>query len=284
MFCGTNRGVIAWYDFENNKLTKEVEFTAHLDSVRTINYHPQRKVLMTTARDGAVKLWDASSDNVQPKILGNLVLHIENVPAASFVNNDLVLTGSWDQKLALWSIKDLLKWLSSLNKFKTKPLHTSSIHLEFSFQRSADNRWKSIKNDPFFHQHLTFKDSFLIVGKHQIVLDIDENFSPTWLPQQKFIDSPCMLGQNYVLVVSLVLFLTKLSIEYLANRIVLQFLQLGQNLPLQKIKINKNCPFFCLSLFVSIDQPEQTEKLFTFNIKLYFFLFRRRTTIEPNMV
>lgn len=109
VFCGTSRGVIAWYDFQNNKLSKEVEFAAHLDSVRTINYHPQRKVLMTTARDGAVKLWDASSDDIQPKILGNLVLHVENVPAAAFVNNDLVLTGSWDQKLALWNVKDLLK-------------------------------------------------------------------------------------------------------------------------------------------------------------------------------
>jgi WD40 repeat protein len=60
---------------------------------------------MTTARDGSVKIWDAASDDAQPTILGNLVLHCENVPAAAFVNNELVITGSWDQKLALWNVK-----------------------------------------------------------------------------------------------------------------------------------------------------------------------------------
>lgn len=65
--------------------------------------------MLSTGRDGSVKLWDASANDVQPTILGNLVLHNENIPGAGFIGNDMALTGSWDQKLALWNLKDLLK-------------------------------------------------------------------------------------------------------------------------------------------------------------------------------
>lgn len=80
-----------------------------MDSVRTINYHPTKKVMLTTGRDGSAKIWDSSSNEVQPKILGNLVLHSENIPGASFIGEDKIVTGSWDQKLALWDVKDLIK-------------------------------------------------------------------------------------------------------------------------------------------------------------------------------
>ncbi len=61
---------------KNNKLFKEVEWVSHLDSVRTINLHPTKKIFLSTGRDGSAKLWNASSNEVQPLILGNLVLHV----------------------------------------------------------------------------------------------------------------------------------------------------------------------------------------------------------------
>ena len=109
IFCGTSRGAIAWYEMVNNKLVKEAEWTAHMDSVRTINIHPSRKILLTTGRDGSAKLWNAEANNVTPTILGNLVHHTQNVPAAAFIGQDMAITGSWDQALALWNIKDLSK-------------------------------------------------------------------------------------------------------------------------------------------------------------------------------
>jgi WD40 repeat protein len=75
LFCGTSRGKIAWYEVKNNKLVKETEFTAHLDSVRTVNYHPNKKILLSTGRDGSVRLWNAESNTHHPRILGNLALH-----------------------------------------------------------------------------------------------------------------------------------------------------------------------------------------------------------------
>jgi WD40 repeat protein len=82
---------------------------AHFDSVRTVQFHPKRKILLSTGRDGSAKLWDASSDNHHPSILGNLALHSENIPGAAFIGADIVVTGSWDQKLAIWNVKDLIK-------------------------------------------------------------------------------------------------------------------------------------------------------------------------------
>lgn len=60
---------------------------AHLDSVRTINFHPKRKIIMSTGRDGSAKLWNAESNTHHPTIIGNLALHIENIPAAGFIND-----------------------------------------------------------------------------------------------------------------------------------------------------------------------------------------------------
>lgn len=94
---------------KDNKLVKETEFLAHLDSVRTINYHSSRKILLSTGRDGSAKLWNAESNTHHPAILGNLVQHSENIPGAGFVNGELVVTGSWDQQLCLWNVKDLIK-------------------------------------------------------------------------------------------------------------------------------------------------------------------------------
>ena len=108
-FVGTSRGAIAWYEMQNGKLVKQTEWVSHMDSVRTINIHSNKKVLLSTGRDGSAKLWDASKDNEQPDILGNLVLHSENIPAAAFVGQDKVLTGSWDQKLAIWNIKQMIQ-------------------------------------------------------------------------------------------------------------------------------------------------------------------------------
>jgi len=38
-----------------------------------------------------------------------LVLHLENVPAISFIGNETIVTGSWDQKLAIWNVKELIE-------------------------------------------------------------------------------------------------------------------------------------------------------------------------------
>lgn len=109
VFVGTSRGKIAWYEAKGNTLVKETEFLAHLDSVRTIHYHPSRKILLSTGRDGSARLWNAESNTHHPTILGNLALHVENIPAAGFLSPETVVTGSWDQQLAVWNVSSLLK-------------------------------------------------------------------------------------------------------------------------------------------------------------------------------
>lgn len=108
VYCGTSKGTIAWYELNQNKLSKKTEFVSHMDSVRTVNYHPSKRVLLSSGRDGSVKLWNAESNLHHPKILGNLVVHKENVPGAAFLGENSVVTGSWDQSIALWNIQALL--------------------------------------------------------------------------------------------------------------------------------------------------------------------------------
>ena len=108
VFCGTGKGHVLWYEFKNGKLEKETEFLAHMDECRNVNLHPHEKYLLSTGRDGSARIWDCSVEG-KPKLQSNLAYHHENVASTAFLSNELVVTGSWDQNLAVWKYKDLLK-------------------------------------------------------------------------------------------------------------------------------------------------------------------------------
>jgi WD40 repeat protein len=55
-----------------------------MDGVRSLNLHPNKKILLSTGKDGSARVWDCSGIH-HPKILSNLVLHDENVTAGCFM-------------------------------------------------------------------------------------------------------------------------------------------------------------------------------------------------------
>jgi len=45
-----------------------------MDECRSLKLHPTKKMLVSTSRDGSVRLWDCSKEG-RPKLTNNLVCH-----------------------------------------------------------------------------------------------------------------------------------------------------------------------------------------------------------------
>jgi WD40 repeat protein len=78
-----------------------------MDETRSIKLHPKQKLLVSTSRDGSVRLWDCGREG-RPKLTNNLVFHTEKVTEALFME-DWIVTGSWDQNIGLWKMSEFLE-------------------------------------------------------------------------------------------------------------------------------------------------------------------------------
>ena len=103
----TDRGHIAWYEFRDRKFKKETEFVAHLEPVRTLTLHTKLRYLLSGGKEGSARIWDCSFEG-HPRVVGNLALHVENVTRLVFISDELVISSSWDQKIGIWKMSDLL--------------------------------------------------------------------------------------------------------------------------------------------------------------------------------
>ena len=94
--------------FDKGQLKKEIEFAAHVGGVRNVNLHPHQKYLLSSGKDGSVRLWDCNSEG-HPQIISNLVLHNENVTSPIFIGDEFIVTGSWDENIGVWKFQDALQ-------------------------------------------------------------------------------------------------------------------------------------------------------------------------------
>lgn len=78
-----------------------------MDECKSLKLHPTKKLLVSTSRDGSVRLWDCGKEG-SPKLANNLVFHSEKVSEALFME-DWVVTGSWDQCIGMWKMSDFLQ-------------------------------------------------------------------------------------------------------------------------------------------------------------------------------
>ena len=111
----------------------------------------------------------------------------------------MVLTGSWDQDLALWNVKDMIKWANSFMILsKSKGFNFGFVH---SSSCSLD-RVASFKPYPFINDNLTFKHTSVIVVENKVILHVDDKSSSTWFCHEKLIEFISIVGRNWKIIIS----------------------------------------------------------------------------------
>lgn len=76
IFVATEAKFINEYEFKDNTLTLRKKHFAHFDAVKSLTLDGERKRLLSTGRDGSVRLWDCLTDL---KPVASLVGHQDNV-------------------------------------------------------------------------------------------------------------------------------------------------------------------------------------------------------------
>lgn len=78
LYAGCQDKIIREYTLNGNTLhlTRKVE-NYHFDEVKSITHDPKKKLMLSTGRDGAVRLWNITS--LQPVLKCNLIGHEDNV-------------------------------------------------------------------------------------------------------------------------------------------------------------------------------------------------------------
>lgn len=77
----------------------------HFDEIKSVTMDVKGKRMLTSGRDGALRVWNLGYEN--PHLVCNLIGVEDNIGKAVFVGEDkaMVAAGGWDQKLGLWRIK-----------------------------------------------------------------------------------------------------------------------------------------------------------------------------------
>lgn len=75
IFVATEERHIKEFEFKN-KLQLKHKYFAHFDAVKSLTLEGKQKQLLSTGRDGSVRLWDCK-EGLKP--LASLVGHIDNV-------------------------------------------------------------------------------------------------------------------------------------------------------------------------------------------------------------
>jgi len=112
--------------------------------------------------------------------------------------------------------------------------------------------FKSIERNPLVDHHLTFVDSFLEVGKDQLILHIYEDIAPTRFPKQQLIQNPCVLGPDDVIVIPFIFACPELVQSYHPFREMVELFHLDFVLIVQKLKSQSYSLLLVLNLPISV--------------------------------
>lgn len=91
------------FDSAQGEIVLEDRFEGHSNSVRHIVCHPSNnRWVLSCCEDHSMRLWDGEDRSTQLLFTG----HTDLVAWADFLTPTTFVSGSWDQKVALWNIPD----------------------------------------------------------------------------------------------------------------------------------------------------------------------------------
>ena len=87
-----------------SKETSSITFQAHASYITRIRQSPFNESLVgTVSNDNTSKIWDISSNSLCWVLLRTFTGHTAAVSGLEFINSDTIATGSFDQKIQIWS-------------------------------------------------------------------------------------------------------------------------------------------------------------------------------------
>jgi WD40 repeat protein len=88
------------FDFRDYELERVGSFVGHSNSVRNVQVSKNLQHVLSCCEDHSLRVWDYNT--FQPKII--LTGHRDNVSGGAFVNENTIVSSSWDLRVMIWKI------------------------------------------------------------------------------------------------------------------------------------------------------------------------------------
>ena len=75
-------------------------FSGHSSGIRSIEYSRDGKYLLTGCEDHSLRVWDYATGESKFLLSG----HKDVVSGGSFLNQDTIVSSSWDMTVKIWKI------------------------------------------------------------------------------------------------------------------------------------------------------------------------------------
>ncbi|CAI2374585.1 unnamed protein product [Moneuplotes crassus] len=104
-FMTTHQDCVArsWEFSPDDKEFKQLDtFIGHSDTVRYVDFSPSESRCVTACEDHSLRVWDMESQKGEYLLAG----HHDFASAADFVNDNILISSSWDQTLKIWKLNE----------------------------------------------------------------------------------------------------------------------------------------------------------------------------------
>ena len=122
LFISCLEGQIKFYDFIMEKPNiQTTNFQGHKYKINDMKFNKLNKILGTSSDDFRIGIWEYLNDTLEkPKYL---LGHTDNVTSILWLNNNILLSGSFDNTIKIWNIQNLI----CLNTIKEHQSYIFSI-------------------------------------------------------------------------------------------------------------------------------------------------------------
>lgn len=132
----TAYGVIRLYDYKSRKLIKA--FRGHKNVVHGLSFSPDGKFLASAGGDGKIIVWNISTKNLHHEFQA----HTQTARTLTFIANDILVSGGWDNKLVKMDINK--KSILTSKQIKNNPVNEIVYNKELDLICIAFNDYSKV--------------------------------------------------------------------------------------------------------------------------------------------